>query len=103
MLSTSSASFANGNGEYISIVEDSNTKKVRFKDTDAALEDVMVVDPLPVSPLSWKDKLLGKDNLNQDHKNEVQLAADSFFLSNQDVKKSIVDGVPSIDFFDIVY
>ncbi|KAK5774661.1 hypothetical protein PVK06_042517 [Gossypium arboreum] len=47
MLSTSSASFANGNGEDISIVEDSNTKK--------------------------------------------------------DVKKSIADGVPSIDFSDRVY
>ncbi|MBA0670414.1 hypothetical protein Goklo_025405 [Gossypium klotzschianum] len=65
MLSSSSVDIVNGNGDDISIAEDSNTKKV--------------------------DKNVG------------QPAAESFFLSEQDVKKSIVDGVPSIDFSDRVY
>ncbi|MBA0702071.1 hypothetical protein Goari_020423 [Gossypium aridum] len=77
MLSSSSVDTANRNGDDISILEDSNTKKVRFKESDATPDDVMVVDPVPVPSL--------------------------FSLTEQDVKKSFVDGVPSIDFSERVY
>ncbi|KAH1031252.1 hypothetical protein J1N35_043426 [Gossypium stocksii] len=103
MLSSSSSDGVNGDGKDFSNAKDSSTKKVRFKDTDVAADDVMVVDPLPVSSLSWKDKLLGKGSLDQAVNTEDQSAADGFLLSDQDVKKSLVDGVPSIDFSDRVF
>ncbi|MBA0864015.1 hypothetical protein Goshw_028683, partial [Gossypium schwendimanii] len=43
----------------------------------------MVVEPQPMPPVSWKDMLVGKETI--------------------DVKKSFVDGVPSIDFSERVY
>ncbi|MBA0881806.1 hypothetical protein Goshw_023870 [Gossypium schwendimanii] len=46
MLLSSSVDTANRNGDDISILEDSNTKKVRFKESDATPDDVMVVDPM---------------------------------------------------------
>ncbi|KAH1107402.1 hypothetical protein J1N35_011170 [Gossypium stocksii] len=103
MLLSSSIDIANENGKDTFTAEDSYKKKVHFKDTDAGFDDVMVVDPLPVPPLSWKDKLLGNESLDQDNKIEDQSATDNFFLSKQDVKKSIVDGVPFKDFSDRVY
>ncbi|KAK5833057.1 hypothetical protein PVK06_016868 [Gossypium arboreum] len=58
MLSSPPANIAIKNGDDISIIEDSNSKKICFKDTDATLEDVMVVDPIPVPTLTWKDMLV---------------------------------------------
>ncbi|PPS01333.1 hypothetical protein GOBAR_AA19330 [Gossypium barbadense] len=92
MLLSSSAGLANENGDDISIIEDSNTKKVYFKDLDATLDDVMVVDPLPVPSLSWKGMLVGKETLDQSNKNGDQLFDNSLSLTEQDVKKSIVNG-----------
>ncbi|MBA0568324.1 hypothetical protein Golob_005827 [Gossypium lobatum] len=74
---------SNVNLEDVMVVEDSNTKKVRFKESDVIPEDVMVVESSPTPSLSWKDMLAGKDT--------------------PDVKKSVVDGVLSIDFSERVY
>ncbi|MBA0740656.1 hypothetical protein Gogos_013848 [Gossypium gossypioides] len=63
----------------------------------------MVVDPVLVPSLSWKDILVGKETLDQNNKNDGQHFVDSFSLTEQDVKKSLVDGVPSIDFSERVY
>ncbi|KAA3486517.1 reverse transcriptase [Gossypium australe] len=103
MLSTSLAESANGNGDDISIPDDSNTKKVRFKDSDMSPDDVMVVDPLPEPSLSWKDMLVGKETLDLNNTHEGQYSVDSFALTKQDVKKYCIDGVPSIDFSKRVY
>lgn len=42
-------------------VEDSNTKKVYFKESDGSPKNVMVVESSPTPSLSWKDMLLGID------------------------------------------
>ncbi|KAG8472190.1 hypothetical protein CXB51_036149 [Gossypium anomalum] len=100
MLLSSSVSSVDNNGEGDSLLKDSNIKKVRFKESgvnfegvmvvedsitkevhpkesDMIPEEVMVVESSPTPSLSWKDML--------------------------DVKKSVVDGVPSIDFSKRVY
>ncbi|PPS13259.1 hypothetical protein GOBAR_AA07380 [Gossypium barbadense] len=63
----------------------------------------MVVDPLPVPSLSWKDMLVGKESFVQNNTSDRQSFADNFSLIEQDVKKSFIDGVPSIDFSERVY
>ncbi|KAA3462643.1 hypothetical protein EPI10_029110 [Gossypium australe] len=93
----------NENEEDASILEDSNTKKVRFKESDAIPEEVMFVDPPPVPSLSWNDMLVGKEIFYQINKSDGQYFADNFSLTEQDVKKSFIDGVPSIDFSERVY
>ncbi|MBA0771169.1 hypothetical protein Gotri_019681, partial [Gossypium trilobum] len=102
-LSSSSVATVNGNREDVSIPKDSNTKKVQFKESHSTPEDVMVVDPLPVPSLSWKDMLVGKETFDQINKSDGQYFADNFSLTEQDVKKSFVDGVPSTDFSERVY
>ncbi|KAK5840299.1 hypothetical protein PVK06_009193 [Gossypium arboreum] len=42
--------------------KDCNTKKVRFKDGEDVSSENMVVDMAPVSGVSWKDKLLGRES-----------------------------------------
>lgn len=60
MLSSSSIDTANRNGVGMSITDDFNTKKIRFKESDASPNYMMVVDPIPEPSLSWKDILVGK-------------------------------------------
>ncbi|PPS13453.1 hypothetical protein GOBAR_AA07127 [Gossypium barbadense] len=103
MLSSSVVESANKIREDIPFLDDSNTKKVRFKESDVSSDDVMVVDPLPEPSLSWKDMLVGKETLDLNNTSEDQCSADSFALTKQDVKKYCIDGVPSIDFSERVY
>ncbi|KAK5771113.1 hypothetical protein PVK06_047288 [Gossypium arboreum] len=103
MLSSSVVESANKIREDIPFPDDSNTKKVRFKESDVSSDDVMVVDPLPEPLLSWKDMLVGKETLDLNNTSEDQCSADSFALTEQDVKKYCIDGVPSIDFSERVY
>ncbi|MBA0662026.1 hypothetical protein Goklo_006228 [Gossypium klotzschianum] len=88
MLSSSSVSNVDNNGEGDSLPEDSITKKVRFKESNVNLEVVMVVE----------DSNTKKNNTNNGH-----FLVDNFSFTGQDVKKLVVDGVPSIDFSERVY
>ncbi|MBA0772271.1 hypothetical protein Gotri_007681 [Gossypium trilobum] len=47
--------------------------------------------------------LVGKETIVQNNTSDGQFFADNFSLTKQDVKKSFVDGVPSIDFSERVY
>ncbi|PPR85327.1 hypothetical protein GOBAR_AA35361 [Gossypium barbadense] len=47
--------------------------------------------------------LVGKEIFDQINKSDGQYFADNFYLIEQDVKKSFVDGVPSIDFSKRVF
>ncbi|KAK5775825.1 hypothetical protein PVK06_043770 [Gossypium arboreum] len=53
--------------------------------------------------MSWKDMLVGKETIVQNNTSDGQFLADNFSLTKQNVKKSFVDGVPSIDFLERVY
>ncbi|MBA0810630.1 hypothetical protein Gohar_002602 [Gossypium harknessii] len=63
----------------------------------------MVVESSQTPSLSWKDMLAGKDTPVQNNTNSGHFFVDNFSLTEQDVKKSVVDGVPSIDFSERVY
>ncbi|MBA0715180.1 hypothetical protein Golax_014098 [Gossypium laxum] len=80
MFSSSSISNVDNNGEGDSLSEDSNTKKVRFKESDVIPEDVMVVESSPTLSLSWKDMLVGKDTFVQNNTNGGQFLVDNFSL-----------------------
>ncbi|MBA0566817.1 hypothetical protein Golob_011596 [Gossypium lobatum] len=103
MLSFSWISSCDRNGEEDIPPEDPNTKKVRFKESNEILEDVMVVEPSPMHSLSWKDLLVGKETIEQKDASGTQHVDDSFSLLEQDVKKSVVNGIPSIDFSERIY
>lgn len=98
MLSFSWISSCDRNGEEDIPPEDPNTKKVRFKESNEILEDVMVVEPSPMPSLSWKDLLVGKETIEQKDASGTQHVDDSFSLLEQDVKKPVVNGILSIDF-----
>ncbi|KAH1055845.1 hypothetical protein J1N35_033910 [Gossypium stocksii] len=103
MLSSSSTEIANPNEDDILSSEEIITKKVRFKDPGVPPEDVMAIDSAPAPVLSWKDMLVGRESSAQTNKEEGLSFDDSFSLTAQDVKKSIIDGAPSIDFSERVY
>ncbi|MBA0624611.1 hypothetical protein Godav_009941 [Gossypium davidsonii] len=103
MLSISWISSCDRNGEEDIPPEDPNTKKVRFKESNEILEDVMVVEPSPMPSLSWKDLLVGKETIEQKDASGTQHVDDSFSLLEQDVKKSVVNGILSIDFSERIY
>ncbi|MBA0721535.1 hypothetical protein Golax_009068 [Gossypium laxum] len=63
----------------------------------------MVVEPSPMHSLSWKDLLVGKETIEQKDASGTQHVDDSFSLLEQDVKKSVVNGIPSIDFSERIY
>ncbi|KAH1123279.1 hypothetical protein J1N35_006439 [Gossypium stocksii] len=73
------------------------------KESEVAPEDVMVMDPFPTSLISWKDMLVGKENPVKNVSDDGHFLADNFSLTEQDVKKSFVYGVPSIDFSGRIY
>ncbi|MBA0816475.1 hypothetical protein Gohar_001136, partial [Gossypium harknessii] len=60
----------------------------------------MVVDLTPVQTLSWKEKLLGKGYLDQKGVSEATSleADDDFVLLDDDIKRSFVNDIPSIEF-----
>ncbi|KAK5772938.1 hypothetical protein PVK06_049240 [Gossypium arboreum] len=70
---------------------DSSTKKVHFKESVTNPKDVMVVDLAPTLTLSWKDLVLGKGSLEQNGVSGVE-----FSFLKWDVKKLVVNGIPSI-------
>ncbi|MBA0589887.1 hypothetical protein Gorai_018613 [Gossypium raimondii] len=80
MLSSPSVSNVDNNGEGDSLSEDSNTEKVRFKESDVILEDVMVVESSPTPFLSSKDMLVGKDTFVQNNTNGGQFLVDKLSL-----------------------
>ncbi|KAH1107798.1 hypothetical protein J1N35_011566 [Gossypium stocksii] len=63
----------------------------------------MIVEPSSTPSKSWKDMLVGKDSPGVNDSNGGHLLVDNFFHSEQDIKKSVVDGIPSIDFSERVY
>ncbi|KAA3466981.1 GroES-like zinc-binding alcohol dehydrogenase family protein [Gossypium australe] len=80
---------------------DRNTKKVRFKDGTNDEDTDMLSDPRTSPRISWKDKLLGSTSRRSDEEvlgflrisNDEELE----FLEG-DIRKSIVNGIPAIDF-----
>ncbi|PPR95954.1 hypothetical protein GOBAR_AA24716 [Gossypium barbadense] len=47
------------------LIEDWNTKKVRFKEVELDLNNEMAVDPSTPAPMTWRDKVVGKTNSNK--------------------------------------
>ncbi|KAH1047044.1 hypothetical protein J1N35_037828 [Gossypium stocksii] len=70
--------------------EDQHTKKVRLKEQQAGLDVGEDMDMSSDPNLSWKDRLLGKGK-------EI----DDFNLSDKNIKKATINGIPSIEFLDI--
>ncbi|PPS03089.1 hypothetical protein GOBAR_AA17572 [Gossypium barbadense] len=57
----------------------------------------------PEDPNIKKDLLVGKETIEQKDASGTQHVDDSFSLLEQDVKKSVVNGIPSIDFSERIY
>lgn len=80
--------------------EDRNTKKARFKDVGENAAENMVVDTAPVSKISWKDKLWerkGTGSLDCSMISDGSTDVDLKFEEG-DILRSIIDGIPTIDF-----
>ncbi|MBA0859423.1 hypothetical protein Goshw_006737 [Gossypium schwendimanii] len=75
-----------------------STKKVRFKDSTNVLEDEMVVDTMTTRTLSWEDLVLRNKSDGQKVVDESNPLNKDFALQDEDVKKSIANDIPSIDF-----
>ncbi|MBA0672731.1 hypothetical protein Goklo_029724 [Gossypium klotzschianum] len=86
------------NGEGDNPLDDPNIKKVRFKELEISPEDVMVVDSTPTPTLSWKDLVLGKSSLELNEVSGDHFVDGGFSLIEGDVKKSVANGIPFIDF-----
>ncbi|MBA0873837.1 hypothetical protein Goshw_007949 [Gossypium schwendimanii] len=95
-----SSSLCEGDGGVSCPTGDRNTKKVWFKDLKSSSNLDMVVDLTPVQTLSWKEKLLGKGYLNRKGVSEVTSLEvdDDFVLLDDDIKRSFVNDIPSIEF-----
>ncbi|KAH1091413.1 hypothetical protein J1N35_018670 [Gossypium stocksii] len=89
-----------GNSEDVSSPEDLITKKVRFKESEVITDDGLAAEDYNSRK---KDMLLGKDTSALHDTNGGHFLVDNFSFSEGDVKKSIVDGVPSIEFSERVY
>ncbi|MBA0613287.1 hypothetical protein Godav_013747, partial [Gossypium davidsonii] len=82
---------------------DRNTKKLIFKEVnDEAVTDMLV--ELRMTPnLSWKDKLMGNGTRNigkMAMKNFVVGVDEDLEFLEDDINRSIVNGIPTIDFSD---
>ncbi|PPD93498.1 hypothetical protein GOBAR_DD09564 [Gossypium barbadense] len=88
------------NGEGDNPLDDPNIKKVRFKELDISPEDVMVVDSTPTPTLSRNDLVLGKSSLELNEVSGDHFVDGGFSLIEGDVKKSVANGIPFIDFSD---
>ncbi|MBA0700840.1 hypothetical protein Goari_005536, partial [Gossypium aridum] len=73
-------------------------KKVCFKDSTNVLEDEMVVDTMTSRTLSWEDLVLRNKSDGQKVMDESNPLDKDFALQDEDVKKSIANDIPSIDF-----
>ncbi|KAG8473461.1 hypothetical protein CXB51_035768 [Gossypium anomalum] len=80
--------------------DDGETKKVRFKEKDGDTDVEMVTDLEPQPKVSWKQMLLGKGVSDQEkgsRSSEAECTEDFEFLEG-DVKKTIFNGIPAIEF-----
>ncbi|MBA0766809.1 hypothetical protein Gotri_015813 [Gossypium trilobum] len=82
-------------GAYNSSMEDLTPKKVRFGDKYDDVGKDMLIDSIVEPVLSWKDKLLGQSS--KANRSGLEEGND-FNLMEGDIQKSIVNGIPSIDF-----
>ncbi|KAA3453419.1 reverse transcriptase [Gossypium australe] len=80
---------------------DRNTKKVHFKEGTAEADTNMSVEPAPSPKISWKDKLLGT-NPNTSRGEELNPCGgtneDDIEFLEGDIQRSVVNGIPAIDF-----
>ncbi|MFQ6660121.1 hypothetical protein Gotur_028737 [Gossypium turneri] len=81
-----------------------STKKVRIRATEGVLDVIM--DPIRATgkPLSWKDRLLGT-RLRADVRTKTMNnfnGKDDFKLSETDIVRSSINGIPSIHFSEQV-
>ncbi|KAH1130086.1 hypothetical protein J1N35_001464 [Gossypium stocksii] len=82
--------------------EDRSTKKVSFKDDMVVTAMDIVAGVLTEAKLLWKDKLMGKDiarSRKSVNSNRLEDYDDDFKLFKGDVTRSVVNGIPSIEFF----
>ncbi|MFQ6663119.1 hypothetical protein Gotur_030757 [Gossypium turneri] len=98
-----SVSLCPKNSEGDNPPDDPNTKKVRFKESEDNPEEVMVVDPTPAPSLSWKDLLMGNKIIEQKVDSGSQQSEEDFSLTEGDVKKSVINGIPSIEVSERVH
>ncbi|MBA0600060.1 hypothetical protein Gorai_006259 [Gossypium raimondii] len=98
-----SVSLCPKNSEGDNLPDDPNTKKVRFKESEDNAEDVMVVDPTPAPSLSWKGLLMGNKIIEQKVDSGSQQSEEYFSLTEGDVKKSVINGIPSIEVSERVH
>ncbi|MBA0678274.1 hypothetical protein Goari_019628 [Gossypium aridum] len=77
---------------------DLNTKKVRFKDSKTIPDVEMVVESTSAPTLSWKDMVLGKGFTESKESSTVHSTNGDFSLLKGDVKKSMINGILTIDF-----
>ncbi|KAH1129461.1 hypothetical protein J1N35_000839 [Gossypium stocksii] len=87
-------------GSREEVVEDLIPKKVRFRDKEDEVGNDMLIDSPSRISTSWRDKLVGKSD-KEDHNNSVDL--DAFDFIEGDIQKTVVNGVPSITFFDRIH
>ncbi|KAK5792686.1 hypothetical protein PVK06_033803 [Gossypium arboreum] len=99
-VSTSSHSVID-DGDKARSDADRTTKKVHFKEGNGEQDTDMVVDSGSSPMISWKDKLLGVnpgaiDNEKLESPSAVTDVDLEFFEA--DIRRSIVNGIPAIDF-----
>ncbi|KAL1161363.1 hypothetical protein V6Z11_A07G128700 [Gossypium hirsutum] len=86
--------------------EDRNAKKVRFKDvSDGASVDMAVdFDPHLNAAMSWKDKLFeaGSSGTSQEVAGFEGGSDEDFILLDDDIIRSTINGIPTIEFSDRV-
>ncbi|MBA0843111.1 hypothetical protein Goarm_000325 [Gossypium armourianum] len=83
--------------------DDRETKKVRFKEKDGDTDVEMVTDLDPQPKVSWK-QMLGKGVSDQEkgsRSSEAECTEDFEFLEG-DVKKTIFNSIPAIEFSDCI-
>ncbi|KAK5825953.1 hypothetical protein PVK06_020844 [Gossypium arboreum] len=54
------------------LIEDWNTKKVRFKEVELDLNNEMAVDPSTPEPMTWRDKVVGKSSSKSIREEEIE-------------------------------
>lgn len=89
---------------YSGEIANRSTKKVRIRGDNEGSDEEMLPAPADPPPRSWKDRLLGSGI--GDGAKSVRAAnmfdKDEFVLADFDIIRSIIDGMPSIEFSDRV-
>ncbi|XP_012453513.2 uncharacterized protein LOC105775549 [Gossypium raimondii] len=83
-----------------SITEELIPKKVRFRNEDVDTNNNMLIDTSPGKSISWRDMLVGQSS--KDTHIDLEGKEDLEILDG-DIKKTFVDGVPSISFSDRIH